>query len=74
MRLPRRQLLASPGRKERHHAWIRRFWEPDAEASTALGRMYLEDERFTTTIDRHEPGLAAYLRDAMAVYARATLR
>jgi DNA-binding transcriptional MerR regulator len=57
-----------------HHAWVSRFWTPDREAYVALGRMYVDDERFTATIDAHEPGLAAYLRDAMAVYAETPLR
>jgi hypothetical protein len=34
-----------------------------------LGRLYVEDERFTATIDAPEPGLARYLCEAMAVYA-----
>jgi MerR family transcriptional regulator, thiopeptide resistance regulator len=52
-----------------HHAWVSRFWTPDAAAYVGLGRLYVEDERFTATIDAHEPGLAAYLCEAMAVYA-----
>lgn len=28
--------------------------------------MYVADDRFTRTIDRHAPGLARYLRDATA--------
>jgi hypothetical protein len=57
-----------------HHAWVSRFWTPDGEAYAALGRMYVDDERFTATIDAHEPGLSAYLHDAMAVYAETSLR
>ena len=57
-----------------HHAWVSRFWTPDGQAYAALGRMYVDDERFTATIDAHEPGLSAYLHDAMAVYAETSLR
>lgn len=57
----------------RHYAQITAFWTPDAEAYAALGRMYVEDERFTATYDAISPGLAPYLRDAMAVYARENL-
>ena len=56
-----------------HHRWVSRFWTPDAAAYTGLGRMYVDDERFTATIDATAPGLAVYLRDAMAVYARQRL-
>jgi DNA-binding transcriptional MerR regulator len=51
------------------HAWISRIWVPDAEAFAALGRMYVEDDRFRATYERVAPGLAEYYRDAMAVYA-----
>ncbi len=57
-----------------HHAWVARFWTPGREAYAGLGRMYVEDPRFTATIDGYGAGLAAYLRDAMAVYAGAHLR
>ena len=56
-----------------HHAWVSRFWTPDAAAYTGLGRLYVDDERFTATIDAHERGLAAYLCAAIATYAAARL-
>jgi len=49
---------------------VSRMWTPNAEAFAGLGRMYVEDPRFTATYDRVSPGLAEYFRDAMAVYAR----
>jgi DNA-binding transcriptional MerR regulator len=52
-----------------HHAWVRHFWEPNREAYIGLGELYVDDPRFTATIDRDAPGLAVYLRDAMRVYA-----
>ena len=52
-----------------HHLGVRRFWTPDANAYRCLGRMYVDDERFTATYDRIAVGLAAYYRDAIAVYA-----
>jgi DNA-binding transcriptional MerR regulator len=57
----------------RHHAWVSHFWTPGRDAYIGLGRLYVDDERFTATIDAAAPGLAAYLRDAMAVYANARL-
>lgn len=50
-----------------HHRVTSLFWTPDAESYRGLGEMYVEDERFTRTIGG--PELAAYLRDAMGVYA-----
>jgi DNA-binding transcriptional MerR regulator len=54
-----------------HHRVTTLFWDPTPDAYEALGRMYVEDERFQRTIGG--PELARYLRDAMAVHA-ATLR
>lgn len=56
-----------------HHAWVGRFWVPGREAYVGLGRMYVDDERFTATIDAYAAGLSPYLRDAIAVYAAAHL-
>ena len=57
----------------RHHAWVSHFWTPGREAYIGLGRLYTDDERFTATYDAVAPGLAPYLRDAIAVYAEANL-
>ena len=57
----------------RHHAWTCHFWTPGRDAYIGLGQLYVDDERFTATIDAQAPGLAGYLRDAMAVYARERL-
>ncbi|WP_338788393.1 MerR family transcriptional regulator [Metabacillus sp. FJAT-53654] len=39
------------------------------EAFKGLGEMYVEDERFTESIDQFGEGLAQFMRDAMAYYA-----
>ena len=57
-----------------HHAWVSRFWVPDREAYTGLGQLYVDDPRYTATIDGYREGLAPYLRDAIAVYARTRLQ
>lgn len=62
------------GLVERHHRQIATFWTPTREAYIGLGQMYVDDERFTATYDAFAPGLAPYLRDAMAVYAEANLQ
>ncbi|RTL66845.1 MAG: MerR family transcriptional regulator [Pseudonocardiaceae bacterium] len=56
-----------------HHAWVRHFWEPNREAYIGLGELYVDDPRFTASIDETAPGLAVYLRDAMRVYAEREL-
>lgn len=52
----------------RHHAWVSRFWAPDAEAYRGLGRMYVDDPRFRETYDAFGPGTAELLRDAITVF------
>jgi DNA-binding transcriptional MerR regulator len=39
------------------------------EAFKGLGQLYVDDERFTKSIDQHGKGLAKFMRDAMVVYA-----
>lgn len=39
------------------------------ETFKTLGQMYVDDERFTESIDRFGKGLAVFMRDAMAVFA-----
>jgi len=53
----------------RHHAWVRRFWTPDRDAYAGLGRLYTEHPDFLARYEGLRPGLAAYLAEAMAVYA-----
>jgi MerR family transcriptional regulator, thiopeptide resistance regulator len=56
-----------------HYRWVSRFWTPNAESYTGLGRLYVDDPRFTENIDGTRSGLSTYLRDAMAAYASARL-
>jgi len=53
----------------RHHAWIENFYPCSAEMYRGLGQMYVDDPRFTATYDKVRPGLALFMRDAMAYYA-----
>lgn len=60
----------------RHYGWVALGWqgrEPSAEAFTGLGEMYVADPRFAQNYDRHGEGSAAFVRDAMTVYARHNL-
>lgn len=56
----------------RHYDWITAGWQgtrPGAEQFVGLGEMYVADPRFTANYDVHGEGTAAYIRDAMKVYA-----
>ena len=48
-----------------------RFYECSPEMFAGLGSMYADDPRFAETYEKVRPGLAAFIRDAMAVYAAA---
>ena len=52
-----------------HYAWVCQFWTPSAEAFAGLGDLYVESPDFHARYDAVRPGLAEYVRDAMAVYA-----
>ena len=55
---------------ERHRAYISRwFYECTPEIHAGLGQMYVADPRFTGSIDRAGPGLAAYMSQAIAAQA-----
>lgn len=65
----------SPDSKEAQegiHEWyqfLNKIGNYSLEAFKGLGQMYVDDERFTKNIDQFGDGLAAFMRDAMAVYA-----
>ncbi|MEI8057551.1 MAG: TipAS antibiotic-recognition domain-containing protein [Actinomycetes bacterium] len=52
-----------------HYRWICQFWTPTAEAFLGLGEMYVEHPDFRARYDAVRPGLAEYVRAAIAVYA-----
>lgn len=61
----------------RHYGWVALGWqgrEPSAAAFTGLGEMYVADPRFAQNYDRHGEGVAAFVCDAMTVYAERNLR
>jgi DNA-binding transcriptional MerR regulator len=55
---------------DQHYRHIARYWAPGAEGYRGLGQLYVDDERFRASYEQIAPGLAAYQRDAMIVYAR----
>lgn len=58
---------------ERHYRWICVSWTPDAQSYVGLGRMYVEDPRFTAFYDKSRAGLAPYLLEGIKVYAASRL-
>ncbi|RVW00106.1 MerR family transcriptional regulator [Rhodococcus spongiicola] len=56
----------------RHYEWVTEGWQgrrPTADAFAGLGEMYVADPRFAEKYDRHGPGTAAFVRDAMLTFA-----
>lgn len=58
---------------DRHYKWVCASWTPDAESYVGLGRMYVDDPRFTAFYDRNRAGLAPYLFEGIKAYAAARL-
>lgn len=54
---------------ELHKEWLTYTWSNySKDAHAGLARMYVEDERFTAYYDKKQPGMAAFLRDAILIY------
>lgn len=52
-----------------HKQWLTYYWhEYSKEAHAGVAQMYVDDERFTAYYDKNQPGLAAFLRDAIVIY------
>ncbi|MEV4936858.1 MerR family transcriptional regulator [Streptomyces zaomyceticus] len=57
----------------RQVAWLSATTTPSREYVIGLGRMYVEDPRFTENYDKHGEGTAVLVRDAMEIYAERNL-
>lgn len=52
-----------------HRQWLSFYWDRySKEAHAGLAQMYVDDERFTAYYDKEQPGVAAFLRDAVLIY------
>lgn len=52
-----------------HRQWLCYYWDSyTKEAHAGVAQMYVDDERFTAYYDAKQPGVAAFLRDAVLVY------
>jgi DNA-binding transcriptional MerR regulator len=65
--------LAVQDLTQRHYAWVSRSWTPNREAYIGLGQMYNDHLDFRKLYDGFHPGLAAFLAEAMRVYAETRL-
>ncbi|MFE0651921.1 MerR family transcriptional regulator [Streptomyces sp. NPDC059534] len=57
----------------RQVAWLSATTTPSRDYVIGLGRMYVDDPRFTANYDKHGEGTAVLVRDAMKVYAERNL-
>jgi len=57
----------------RHYLWIDAFWTPSQAAYIGLGQMYVSDERFAQNYEKQAAGLALFMSQAMAVWAKNNL-
>lgn len=52
-----------------HRRWLSFYWDGyTKEAHAGVAQMYVDDERFTAYYDKDQPGVAAFLRDAVLIY------
>ncbi len=56
-----------------HYQSVSAFWTPDRNSFRELGRLYADSPDFRSRYDALDPGLAEYLRDALAAYAEQVL-
>jgi DNA-binding transcriptional MerR regulator len=54
----------------RWHANLQHFWSPNDEQLLGLADLYNEDPRFRANYDALNPGLAAFMREAMRIYVK----
>ncbi|OKJ61244.1 MerR family transcriptional regulator [Streptomyces sp. CB02009] len=57
----------------RQVAWLSATTTPSKEYVIGLGRMYVDDPRFTANYDQHGEGTAVLVRDALEIYAERNL-
>lgn len=62
--------LAAMQLAEEHRLHIDQWWYPCSKQMHGnLGELYVQDQRFADYWDKHEPGLAQFVRDAIAANA-----
>jgi hypothetical protein len=56
-----------------HYQLVSNFWKPSKDAYIGLGRLYVEDPRFTQNDDKYAPGCAEFMAASMQIYAQENL-
>ncbi len=51
-----------------HYKGVQLFYDCPLEMYRRLGKMYVDDPRFAVYYDRHRPGLAVFVSDAIAYF------
>ena len=64
---------AAQAEVDTHFQGVSKLWTPSAAAFKVLGQSYVNDPQWHGVYEQIAAGLAAYQRDAMAVYADAKL-
>ena len=59
---------------QEHYNYISHFSDVSAERYLGLGRLYVEDERFTAYYNKHATGLAAFMQKAIEVFCNNGMR
>ncbi len=54
---------------QKHFNHMQQFYDCSYDMYKNLGKMYVEDQRFTAFYEKIKPGLAIFMRDAMAYFA-----
>ena len=54
----------------RWHEHLRHFWPPNDRQLVGLADLYNEDPRFRANYEAMQPGLAAFMREAVATYVK----
>ena len=54
---------------DRHFKYLHNFFDPSLELYRCIGETYVTDARFTANLDKFAPGLAKFMRDAIAAYS-----
>jgi MerR family transcriptional regulator, thiopeptide resistance regulator len=53
---------------KRHYKWISIFYDCPLEMYRNLGKMYVEDARFTAHYDKYKPGLEKFMEKAIGYF------
>jgi hypothetical protein len=52
-----------------HYAFVKQFWTPNKQAYKSLALTYVLDPAFEATYESFEPGLAAFIKKAIEIWA-----